>query len=105
MADEVGERLATMLQKAAESADSQTEVTLRNPKDDAVKALWEVIEVQRRAVEAETKAAEASIASAKAAEKAAEVAERNAKYMLWAVGVAAVAAFFSAVSAISLYLR
>jgi len=105
MADEVGERLATMLQKAAESAEGQTEVTLRNPKDEPIKALREAIEVQRKAAEAETKAAEASMASAKAVEKAAVVAERNAKYMLWSVVVATIAALFSAVSAISFYLR
>jgi hypothetical protein len=99
--DEVGERLATMLQHAAASAESQTEVTLRNlqAQDEATKAQREAIEVQRKAAEAEAKAAEASIASAKAAEKAAVVAERNAKYMLWSVIVASISAIASAVSA------
>jgi len=99
--DEEGERLATMLQQAAESARGQTEVTLRNLKaqDEATKAQREAIEVQRKAAEAETKAAEASIASAKAAEKAAVTAERNAKYMLWSVLVATISAVASAVSA------
>jgi hypothetical protein len=57
--NEVGERLATMLQHAAGSAEGQTEVTLRNPQDEAIKAQREVIEVQREAAEAEIKAAEA----------------------------------------------
>ena len=99
--DEVGERLATMLQHAAASAESHTEVTLRNlqAQDEATKAQREAIEVQRKAAEAEAKAAEASIASAKAAEKAAVVAERNAKYMLWSVLVAAISSIASAVAA------
>jgi hypothetical protein len=99
--NEVGERLATMLQHAATSAEGQTEVTLRNLKaqDEATKTQREAIEVQKKAAEAETKAAEASIASAKAAEKAAVAAERNAKYMLWSVIVASISAVASAVSA------
>ena len=97
--DEVGERLATMLQHAAGTAEGQTEVTLRNLQDEATKAQREAIEVQRKAAEAETKAAEARIASAKAAEKAAVVAERNAKYMLWSVIVASISAIASAVAA------
>jgi hypothetical protein len=99
--DEAGERLATMLQHAAASAEGQTEVTLRNLKaqDEATKAQREAIEVQRKAAEAETKAAEASVASAKAAEKAEVLAARNAKYMLWSVLVAAISAIASAVSA------
>jgi hypothetical protein len=99
--DEVGERLATMLENAAASAEGQTEVTLRNLKaqDEATKAQREAIEVQRKVVEAETKAAEASIASAKATEKAAVAAERNAKYMFWSVFVAAISAIASAISA------
>src|SRR5258708_28812550 len=89
--DEVGERLATMLQHAAASAESQTEVTLRNlqAQDEATKAQREAIEVQRKAAEAEAKAAEASIASAKAAEKAAVVADNKPKYMLLSVLLAA----------------
>ena len=99
--DEVGERLATMLQHAAGSAEGQTEVTLRNlhAQDEATKAQREAIEVQRKAAEAEAKAAEASIASAKAAEKAAVAAERNAKYMLWSVIVASLSAITSRSSA------
>jgi|SRR5215471_2855563 len=89
--DEVGERLSTMLQQAAVSAEGQTGVTLRNPQDEATKAQREAIEVQR-------KAAEASTASAKAAERAAVAAERNAKYMLWTVIFAAASAFSSAVA-------
>jgi hypothetical protein len=89
--DEAGERLATMLQHAAASAEGQTEVTLRH-QDEATKAQREAIEVLRQA-------AEASMASAKASEKAAVVAERNAKYMLWSVLVAAISAIASAVAA------
>ena len=96
---EVGERLATMLQHAAETAEGQTEVKPRNPQDEATKAQREAIEVQRKAAEAETKAAEASIASAKATEKAAVAMERNAKYMFWSVIVASVSAIASALSA------
>src|SRR5262249_12066883 len=59
--DKVGERLSTMLQQAAASAEGRTEVTLRNPQDEATKALREAIEVQKKAAEAETRAAEASI--------------------------------------------
>ena len=53
--DEVGERLATMLQHASVSTEGQTEVTLRNLKaqDEATKAQREAIEVQRKAAEAE----------------------------------------------------
>jgi hypothetical protein len=98
---QVGERLATMLQQAAESAESQTEVSLRNlnAQGETTKAQREAIEAQRRAAEAETKAAEASMASAKAAEKAAIAADRNVKYMLWSVVVASISATASAVSA------
>jgi hypothetical protein len=98
---QVGERLATMLQHAAESAENQTEVSLRNlnTQDETIKVQREAIEVQRRAAEAETKAAEASMASAKAAEKAAIAADRNGKYMLWSVIVASISAIASAVSA------
>jgi hypothetical protein len=98
---QVGERLATMLQHAAESAESQPEVTLRNlnAQGEITKAQREAIEAQRRAAEAETKAAEANIASAKAAEKAAIAAGRNAKYMLWSVIVASISSIASAVSA------
>jgi hypothetical protein len=51
---QVGERLATMLQHAAESAENQTEVSLRNlnTQDETIKAQREAIEVQRRAAEA-----------------------------------------------------
>jgi hypothetical protein len=84
---EEGERLATMLQHAAEAAEGQTEVRPRNLQDETIKA------------EAETKAAEASIASAKAAEKAAVAMERNTKYMFWSVIVASVSAVASALSA------
>ena len=95
----IGERLSTMLRQAAASAEGQTEVTLRNPQDEATKALREAIEVQKKAAEAETRAAEASITSARAAEKAAVAMERNAKYMLWSVIAASVSAIASAVSA------
>jgi hypothetical protein len=87
--DKIGERLSTMLQQAAASAEGQTEVTLRNPQDKA----------QREAIEAQRKAAKASIASAKAAEKAAVAMERNAKLMLWSVIFAVISAIASAVSA------
>lgn len=92
----VGERLSTMLRQAAESAEGQTGVTLRNPQDEATKAQRDAIEVQRKAAEAATKAAEASIASAKAATVA---MERNAKYLLGSVFVASASAIASAVSA------
>jgi hypothetical protein len=89
---EVGERLSTMLLNAAASGEGQTEVSLRNPPDEATKARREAIEVQR-------KAAEASLASAKAAEKALAAMERNTKYMLWSVILASISAIASAVSA------
>jgi hypothetical protein len=89
--DKIGERLSTMLEQAAASAEGQTEVTLRNPQDEATKA-------QREAIEAQRKAAEASIASAKATEKAALAMERNAKLMLWSGAFAAISAVASAVA-------
>jgi hypothetical protein len=58
---QVGERLASMLQHAAESAESQVTPRNLNAQDETIKAQREAIEVQRTAAEAETKAAEASI--------------------------------------------
>ena len=69
-----------------------------NAQTKATKAQLEAIEVQKKAAEAEAKAAEASIITAKATERAAEATERNAKYLLWSVIIAAIAALFSAVS-------